>query len=211
MATERPVLVQFEAGPVQCAIGEGGRLVGDAQVAAAMATVVLVGMALLRLLGLFTALFNDLDVVVEDSGNDGDHVGFDDACPDGLGAPDADVDDALEGQVPFPHVHHIFAATLLEDADEALDAAIDGEDVPDAGGGGCEVGQMVEGVDEREGGGAVECTAVVEGGGDAHRRLVDVGDAEVDFPHGRMRFPMTHAGASTAGSRREGVSMENEG
>lgn len=42
---------------------------------------------------------------------------------------------------------------------------------------------MVERVDQRQGRCAVERTAVVEGRGDAHRRLVDVGDAEIDFPH----------------------------
>ena len=42
---------------------------------------------------------------------------------------------------------------------------------------------MVEGVDEREGGGAIEGSAVVEGSGDADRGLVDIGDAEVDFSH----------------------------
>lgn len=178
------MLVQVEPAAVQCPVCEGGRLVGDAEVVAPMATLVLLGVALLSLLGLLPALFNHLDVVVEDGGNDGHHVGLDDACADGLGAPDADIDDALEGQVPFPHVHHVFAATLLEDADEALDAAIDCENVPDAGGGCCEVGEVVEGVDEGEGRRAVQCTAVVEGGGDAHRRLVDVGDTEVDFPHG---------------------------
>lgn len=42
---------------------------------------------------------------------------------------------------------------------------------------------MVEGVDERQGGGAVEGTAVIEGGGDADRGLVGIGDAEVDLAH----------------------------
>ena len=43
---------------------------------------------------------------------------------------------------------------------------------------------MVERVDERQGRGAVEGAAVVEGGGDADRGLVGVGDAEVDLTHG---------------------------
>lgn len=129
------------------------------------------------------ALFNDLDVVVENGGYDGDHVGLDDPGPDGLGAADANVDDTLEGKIPLPHAHHIFTPPLLEDADETLDASIDGEDVADSGGGGGEVGEMVEGVYERQGRCAVEGAAVVESGGDAHGRLVDVRDAEVDFPH----------------------------
>jgi hypothetical protein len=50
---------------------------------------------------------------------------------------------------------------LLQNADEALDASIDGEDVPDASRGCGEIGEMVEGVDEGEGRGAVESTAVI--------------------------------------------------
>ena len=42
---------------------------------------------------------------------------------------------------------------------------------------------MVERVDERQGRGAVEGAAVVEGGGDADRRLVGIRDAEVDLTH----------------------------
>ena len=43
---------------------------------------------------------------------------------------------------------------------------------------------MVERIDEREGRGAIEGPAVVKGGRDADRRLVDVRNAEVDFSHG---------------------------
>lgn len=129
------------------------------------------------------ALVEDVEVVVEDGGDDGHHVCLDDTRAHGLGAADANVDDALEGEVPLPHLHHVLAAALLEDADEALDAAIDGENVAYAAGGGGEVGEVVEGVDEGEGGGAVEGAAVVEGGGDADGGFVGVGDAEVDFPH----------------------------
>lgn len=89
-------------------------------------------MLLLGLLCLFAALLNDLDVVVENGGDNRDHVGLDDACADGLGAADSNIDNALEGQVPLPHVHHIPAATLLEDADQTLNAAIDSEDITDA-------------------------------------------------------------------------------
>ena len=128
-------------------------------------------------------LVHNLDVVVEDGCDDGHHIGFDDPCPDILRSPHADVEDALERQVPLPHVHHVLAAALLEDAYQALDAAIDGEDVAYACGGCGEVGEVVERVDEREGGGAVEGAAVVEGGGDAHRGLVGVRDAEVYLAH----------------------------
>lgn len=45
---------------------------------------------------------------------------------------------------------------------------------------------MVEGVDERQGGSAVEGTAVVESGGDVDGGFVHIGDAEVDLPHDGM-------------------------
>lgn len=50
-----------------------------------------------------------------------------------LGSPHADIDDALKSEVPFPHVQDILLAALLEDGDELFDAAIDAEDVADAG------------------------------------------------------------------------------
>lgn len=93
---------------------------------------VLLNLFLLGLFRLFTALLGNLDVVVENGGNDGNHVGLDDSCPHGLGASNPYVDDALEGQVPFPHIHHIFAAALLQNADQPLDSAIDCKNVSDA-------------------------------------------------------------------------------
>lgn len=83
--------------------------------------------------GLVSALFSHLDIVVQYRSNDGDHVGLDHSCPHRLGASNAYVDDTLKGEAPSPHVHHVFAATLLEDADQPLDAAIDREDVSDPG------------------------------------------------------------------------------
>ena len=43
---------------------------------------------------------------------------------------------------------------------------------------------MVEGVDQRKDGGAVEGSSIVKGGGDVDCRLVHVRDAKVDLPHG---------------------------
>jgi hypothetical protein len=128
-------------------------------------------------------LVDDLDVVVENGGNDRHHIGFDHTRPDILRAAYTNVEDALEGKVPLPHVHHVLAPALLEDAYQALDTAINGENVSYACRGCGEVGKVVERVDEREGRCAVEGTAVVEGGGDAHRSLVGVGDAKVYFAH----------------------------
>ncbi len=45
---------------------------------------------------------------------------------------------------------------------------------------------MIEGVDEWEGRSAVEGSSVIKGGRDAHRRLIDIGDTKVDFPHDEM-------------------------
>lgn len=82
-----------------------------------MVWVVVLNLLLLGLLGLLAALVDDSNVVIKNGGNDGDHVGLDDSGADILGASNADIDDALKREVPFPHAHHVFAATLLEDAD----------------------------------------------------------------------------------------------
>ena len=42
---------------------------------------------------------------------------------------------------------------------------------------------MVQGIDQGKGRCAIKCSAVVEGRSDAHRCLVDIGDAEIDFSH----------------------------
>jgi hypothetical protein len=42
---------------------------------------------------------------------------------------------------------------------------------------------MVERIDERERRRAIEGSAVIQGCSDAHRSLVDIWDAEVNFPH----------------------------
>lgn len=82
----------------------------------------------------FATLLDDLDVIVQNGGNDRDHVGLDDASTDILCAPNTNINDALKRQVPFPHVHHIFGSAALENVDQTLNAAIDGKDVADAGG-----------------------------------------------------------------------------
>jgi hypothetical protein len=79
--------------------------------------VMVMNLLLLGFLSPLTALLDDLDVVVEDCCDDGDHISLNNAGANTLGAPHTDVDDTLEGKIPFPHAHHISAATLLEDAD----------------------------------------------------------------------------------------------
>jgi hypothetical protein len=129
------------------------------------------------------ALVDDFDVVVENGSNDGNHVGLDYPRPDILRASYTNVKDALKGKVPLPHVHHVLAPPFFEYAYQPLDTAIDGEDVSYPRRRCGEICEVVERIDEREGRGAVEGTAVVEGGGDADRCLVGIRDAEVDFTH----------------------------
>jgi hypothetical protein len=93
----------------------------------------LVQLFLSRLFGLVSTFLSDLDIVVQYRSNDGNHVSLDYSCPHSLGASNAYVDDTLKGQAPPPHVHHVFAATLLENADQPLDAAIDCEDISNPG------------------------------------------------------------------------------
>jgi hypothetical protein len=132
---------------------------------------------------LLSALVDDFDIIVEYRGDDRYHVGFHHSRPDVLGASDTDVENALERKIPLPHVHHVLTPALFEYAYQSFDTAIDGEDVPNAGGRCGEVCEMVERVDEGKGRGAVEGSAVVEGGSDADRGLIGVGDAEINLSH----------------------------
>jgi hypothetical protein len=133
---------------------------------------------------LLLAPLDDAKVVVEDGGDDRNHVGLDHAGPHRLRAPYTDIDDTNKRQVPFEHLQLVLVPALLEHTYQALDAAIDGEDIPDATGRRGEVCETVEGVDQGQCRGAVECPAVIEGGGDAHGGFVDIWDTEIDFSHG---------------------------
>jgi hypothetical protein len=83
---------------------------------------------------LLFASFNDTEVVVQDGGNDRNHIGLDHTRAHCLGSPYANVYDADECEVPFEHLQLILVPTLLEHAYQALNSAIDGEDVPDPAG-----------------------------------------------------------------------------
>jgi hypothetical protein len=122
---------------------------------------VIVALLLLSLLCLFPTLIDSLGIVVENSGDDRHHVSLDNAGANVFRASNADIDNTLEGKIPLPHSHHVLATALFQNADEALDAAIHGEDVADASGGCGEIGEMVERVDEGECRGAVESTAII--------------------------------------------------
>jgi hypothetical protein len=90
---------------------------------------------------------------------------------------------ASEPLTPMLTIHWKAKFHFHENAYEALDTAIDCEDVAYATGRGCQVCEVVQRVDEREGRGAVKRSTVIEGGGDADGRLVCVRDAEVDLAH----------------------------
>lgn len=104
---------------------------------------------LLGLFGLLAAFFNDLDVVVENGCNDRNHVSLNDSSTHTFRTTDPYVDNALESEIPLPHIHHILTPSLLQYAHEPLDTAIDGEDVSDSSRGSGKVCEMVERVDER--------------------------------------------------------------
>ncbi len=140
-------------------------------------------LCLFGLLGLFSTPIHHLDIIVEDRSNHGHHVRFDDPRPHILRASHADVDHALKCQIPFPHVHHILAPPGLEQTYQSLDASVDREDVSNPRRGGGEVGEVVEGIDQRQRRRAIEGSTVIQRRGDAHRRLVDIRNAEVDFSH----------------------------
>lgn len=150
-------------------------------VAAAMSVTMVV--RLLRLLGLLANLLHDFQVIVEDCSDDRQNIRLNDPGPDGLCAPNPDIDHTLKGQVPFPHIHHILIPALLENADQPLDPAIDSQNVADPTRRSGEIGEMVKRIDEREGRSAVEGAAVIQGRGDAHACLIGTGYAEVGFPH----------------------------
>lgn len=150
-------------------------------------------------LGLLSALVDDFDVIVEYRGNDRDHVSLDDPGAHILRTSHPDVEDALEREIPLPHFHHVLAPAILQYAHQPFDAAIDGENVPDSSGGCGEVRQMVQRVDERQGGCAIEGATVVQGGRDAHRRLVGARYAEIHFSHRALEDARVRVVARSAG------------
>lgn len=103
---------------------------------------------LLRFLCLLSAPIYDLYVVVENCSDNGDHVSLNHPRPNWLRASDADIDNTLEREIPFPHIHHVLASACLEEADQPLDTAIDGKNVSDACGGCREVCEVVQGINE---------------------------------------------------------------
>lgn len=98
-----------------------------------MAMLMIVHLLLLGLFSLFAAFIDNLDVVIENCRDDGNHISLDHASADIFSSSNANVDNTLEGQIPFPHTHHILAPTLLENAYETLDASVNGENITDAG------------------------------------------------------------------------------
>ena len=91
-----------------------------------------------------SAFLDDLEVVVQDRRNNRHHVRFHYSCTNGLRAAYANIDYTLERQIPLPHLHHVFTPTLLENAYQPLDTAIDGEYISYSTRGCREVCQVVE-------------------------------------------------------------------
>ena len=104
---------------------------------------------LVLLLRPFLALFDDLEVIVQDRRNHRHHIRFHDSPSYSLRASHADVHDALKSKVPLPHLHHILTPPLLENTYQPLDAAIDGEYVSYAARRCRQICQVIERVDER--------------------------------------------------------------
>jgi len=80
-------------------------------------------------------------------------------------------------------MHLIFTPPLFQDADKPFNASIHSQDISDSGRGSGKICQVVEGIDKGKGGGAVQGSAVIEGGGDMDGSLVDIWDTEVDLSH----------------------------
>ncbi|KAI6755313.1 hypothetical protein HG531_004419 [Fusarium graminearum] len=127
----------------------------------ASVTVVVVILLLFGFLSLLAAFVDSLGIVIEDGSDDGDHVSLDNTSANIFCASNTNIDDALESKVPLPHSHHVLTTALFQNADKSLDTSIDGKNVADASRRCGEIGEMVERVDEGEGRGAIERTAII--------------------------------------------------
>jgi hypothetical protein len=127
----------------------------------ASVTVVVVVLLLFGFFGLLAAFVDSFGIIIEDGSDDRDHVSLDDTSADVFRASNTNIDDTLESKVPLPHSHHVLTTALFQNADKTLDTSIDGEDVTDASRRCGEIGEMVERVDEGEGRGAIERTAII--------------------------------------------------
>ena len=132
----------------------------------------------------YPQLFNDSNVVIQQRSNNGHHIGLYHSSSYVFGAANTNVYDALKCKAPFPRLHHVSPSASLQDADQLLDPSIDGENFADAGGRDCKVGEVIQGVDKREGRRAVQGAPIVEGGCDIDGRLVDIRNAKINFSHG---------------------------
>lgn len=176
-------LLEFQAARSVCESGKGCDL-GRIPVGVSSIAVMTVGhLFLFSLVCLFTTLVKHLDIIVQDGCDDGHHIRLDDSSSHIFRPTNPDVDHALEGQVPLPHVHHVLATPLLQYTHQSFYPSIDSQNISDAGRRGSQIGKMVERVDQGKRRGAVKRTAVIQGSGDPHRCLVDIRNTEIDFPH----------------------------
>lgn len=63
---------------------------------------------------LFPTFVDDFNVVVKDCCNDRHHVGFHNSRPNAFGPAYSNIHNALECQIPLPHLHHLLTSTLLQ-------------------------------------------------------------------------------------------------
>lgn len=144
-----------------------------------------------------------MEVVVEHGGNHGDDAAKGDAAANVFSAAGADKHEALKGKGPFPGGEgflgeelvvgelgsfRLVVVALFENGDEAFNAAVCGEGITDSGGGGGEVGEVVERVDEGPVGGAVKGSPVVERGRDGDRRSIERDRSKISFSHNTCRW-----------------------
>jgi hypothetical protein len=101
-------------------------------VPAVSVVVMVVDMLLLSFLDLFARFVHDFYVIIQNGGDDWDHVCLNDSGANIFGATNTNVHNALESKIPLPHAHHILAPPLFENANKSFDASIDSEDITDA-------------------------------------------------------------------------------
>jgi hypothetical protein len=126
-----------------------------------VSVVMIMGLFLFQLVRLLATPIYDLDVVVQDRGDDRNHVCLHYPGPHSLRSSDTNVHNTLKRQIPLPNAHHVPIPALLEDADKAFDTPIHGQNIADTCRRRCKIGKMVKRIDQRQSRGAVECSAIV--------------------------------------------------
>lgn len=90
-----------------------------------MPMMMLCNLFLFGFFGFLAALLDNFNIIVEYSRDDRDHISLDHPSPYVLSPTNSYVNNTLESEIPFPHVHHILASPLFQNAYQPLDATID--------------------------------------------------------------------------------------